>query len=156
MNLPQTPGHDERMRFLQRRFMARCKPFRGPMPAVALLNLVLLVIMFVVFQSSFVLKPGVVVSLPSSPFVSGLPYSARVVTITQEGLIFFEDEQVPLDKLQSAFAQMVYERPDAPLVIEADSRVQHAVIIRVYNLAMAVGVREVLLATRAGSAGVPP
>ncbi len=157
MTTPLPSKDDERMRFLQRRFMARCKPFRGPMPAVALLNLVLLVLLLVLFQSSFVLQPGVVVNLPSSPFVSGVPYSAFVVTVTQDGLVFFDDEQLTLDGLQAAFARMAFERPDSPLIIEADGRVQHSVIIRIYNMAMAVGVREILVATRAAAtAAVPP
>lgn len=149
------PGENvtERIGFLRRRFMPYRRMFRGPLALVPLLNVVLLLAMFAVLNSAFVMRPGVVVHLPSSPFVSGTQYSALVVTVTQEGLVFFNDERTTLDGLQASFAQMAFEHPDMPLVVEADSRVPHSTIVRIYNMAMGVGIRKVLLATRVATAG---
>lgn len=143
----------ERVGFLRRRFMPHRRMFRGPMAVVPLLNVVLLLAMFVVMNSAFVMRPGIAVHLPSSPFVSGTQYSALVVTVTQEGQVFFNDERTTLDGLQSAFAQMAFEHPDMPLVVEADSRVPHSTIVRIYNMAMGVGIKKVLLATRVATTG---
>jgi len=154
----QDPRITERIRFLRRRFMARRRMFAGPMVAVPLVNVALLVILFFVINSAFVLQPGVVVNLPTSSFTSGAQYGPMVVMITQEGMVFFNDERTTIDGLQSAFAQMAFESPDTPLIIEADGQVRNATIVRIYNMAMAVGVRKVLLATRVSTAaqGVQP
>jgi len=153
----QDPRITERIRFL-RRLMARRRMFAGPMVAVPLVNVALLVILFFVINSAFVLQPGVVVNLPTSSFTSGAQYGPMVVMITQEGMVFFNDERTTIDGLQSAFAQMAFESPDTPLIIEADGQVRNATIVRIYNMAMAVGVRKVLLATRVSTAaqGVQP
>ncbi|MFH0954114.1 MAG: biopolymer transporter ExbD [Verrucomicrobiota bacterium] len=141
----------ERVRILRRRFRTQHRLVRGPIEAVPLVNVVLLLVLFFIVNSAFVLEPGVTVNLPTSPFAAGAPYGAMVVTISQEGQVFFNDEKVAMDGLESALSQAVFEHPDAPLVIQADGRVQHSTLVQVYNLAMAAGVKQVVLATRVAS-----
>jgi biopolymer transport protein ExbD len=121
---------------------------RGLLAAAPLADVVLSLVLFFVINTSFVLQPGVRLTLPSAEFASGVPYGAIVVTISQEGLIFFNDQRMPLEGLEQAFRRSVYENPDAKLIIEADGRVQHRKLIDLYNMAMAAGIREVALATR--------
>ncbi|MFH0880287.1 MAG: biopolymer transporter ExbD, partial [Lentisphaerota bacterium] len=88
-----------------------------------------------------------------SPFYSGVPYEAMVVTISQEGMIFFNDERTALKGLAQAFAQAAHDHPEATLVIEADGRVLHSTLAEIYNMAMGAGIRKVALATRVLSVG---
>jgi len=142
----------ERIGLLGRRFHATHGVFRGPLPTIPLLNVVLLLVLFVVMNSSFVLKPGIVVNLPTSSFAMGAQDSGMVVTISQEGMIFFNDERTTFDGLASSFSQMSFEHPEAVLIIEADGRVPQSSIVQVYNMAMSAGIRKVLLATRVSAA----
>jgi len=146
------PRITARISFLRRRFLPERKLFCGPVAVVPLLNIVLLLVLFLVINSAFVLQPGVMVNLPTSSFASGAHYGAMVVLITQEGMVFFNDEQTTVERLKDAFSQLAFERPDIPLIIEADGRVRHSTIIDIYNMAMSVGIQKVLLATRVSSA----
>ncbi|MCX6995620.1 MAG: biopolymer transporter ExbD, partial [Kiritimatiellaeota bacterium] len=96
----------------------------------------------------FGLRPGVTVNLPVAAFTGGAPYGALVVTVSQEGMVFFNDERTTLEGLPSAFAQAAHEQPGATLVIEADSRVTHGTPVALYNMARAAGLQQISLATR--------
>lgn len=137
-----------------RRFVATVRPYHGLWVSMPLLTVLLLFLMFIVLNEHFVLRPGIVVNLPRAPFVSGIPNSPLVVAVTRDGAIFFRDERVSLDELSNAFAQAVVEHPNEALIIEADSRTPHYLVVRICDMAMAVGLREVLLATRPAGGGV--
>jgi biopolymer transport protein ExbD len=124
-----------------RRFAGRWEPF-------AFADLALLIFFAFLVQSSFIVQPGIRVRLPAAPFGEGAPYRAAVVTLTQEGLVFFDDRRTTLEGLRQSFAQTRHDRPDIPLIIEADEGVPQGKLIEIYNMATAAGLREVLLATR--------
>ena len=138
----------ERISYLRRRYRPHARLFKGPIDVVPLVNVVLLFMLFFILQSPFVMQPGITVNLPTASFASGVPYGAMVVMISQEGMMFFNDERTTMDGLAAALSQSVYDHPDMSLVIEADGRVQHNTLVQVYNLATAAGIRNVVLATR--------
>jgi len=133
---------------LRRRFVPRAQPVCQWLPLTALFNVAVLVATMLLLQARFVLQPGVTVDLPAAAFTGGAPYGALVVTVSQEGMVFFNDERTTLEGLSSAFTQAAHEQPGAMLVIEADSRVTHGTLVAVYNMALAAGIQQVALATR--------
>lgn len=141
-----------RIRFVRRRFPLGHRLFRGPFEPVPLINVVLLLVLFLLLHMPFVLQPGIVVNLPTSSFAEGAPYGAMVVTISQEGMVFFNDERTTMEGLGLAFSQAAFEHPDAPLVIEADGRVAQSTIVAIYNMAMSAGLKKVVISTRLSSA----
>jgi biopolymer transport protein ExbD len=142
-----------RTSFLRRRFRPHYRLAAGFLDAVPLINVVLLFFLFFMANSPFVLQPGIIVNLPASPFNSGVPYGSMVVTISQEGMIFFQDDRVTMEGLAEALAREAKERPDSTLLLEADGRVFNDTLVQVYNVAVAVGIEKVVLATRVTSSG---
>ena len=132
-------------RSVRRRFKGRYRRSVGPIEVVALLNIILLMGMFVFTGSSFVLQPGIRVQLPSAPFLDGEAYGLRVLTLTQEGLVFFNDELLDMKRLEEALSRPVAE---SALLIEADEGTPYGVLVQVYSMAVRAGIREVVLATR--------
>lgn len=143
----------ERLSYLRRKYRASQRVFKGPLDVVPLVNVVLLFMLFFILQSPFVMQPGITVNLPTASFASGVPYGAMVVMISQEGMVFFNDERTTMEGLSAAFSQSVYDHPDVSLVIEADGRVQHSALVHIYNMAMAAGIKNVVLATRVSAPG---
>lgn len=138
----------ERLSSLRRRFRTRLRLACGPMAAIPLLNVLLLLWLFMVVHSSFVLRPGIRMQLPAAPFTAGARYGTLVVTLTQEGLVFFGDERMGLNELPAALSKAAAAKSDAPLLIEADGKVRQQVLVNVYTMATEAGFREVVLATR--------
>ncbi len=141
MKLPASPLFAPRFGPVTQRLAGRWDP-------VVFADLALLVFFAFLVQSSFILQPGVRVRLPAAPFGEGAPYRAAVVTLTQEGLVFFDDQRTTLEGLRLSFAQARHDQPDIPLIIEADENVPQGKLMEIYNMATAAGLREVLLATR--------
>ena len=147
MRIPDQPIQMQ-FRSVRRRFRGRYRRAVGPIEVTALLNVVVLVGLFHYASSRFVLQPGVRVRLPEAPFVDGAPYGARVLTLAQGGLMFFNDERMSPATLGPALARAGHDAAEAPLLIEADEGTPYGTLMEVYALAAKAGIREVVLATR--------
>jgi biopolymer transport protein ExbD len=130
------------------RFHLKSPLFYNPFAVIPLLNVSLLIFIFIVFNSAFVLKPGINVQLPAGGFQQGALYSSMAVILTQEGLVFYNDERVPLESLADALRSSAGENKSLQLTIEADARVPYDTIIRVLNMATAAGVSNIFLSVR--------
>jgi len=131
-----------------RRFQTNSRLLINPFALIPLLNVFLLIFFFTVFNSAFVLKPGINVHLPSGSFQQGSLYSSMSIILTQEGLIFYNDERVTIDSLGDALCSVADKNKSLQLTIEADLRVPYDTIIRVMNIASAVGVSNIFLSVR--------
>lgn len=130
------------------RFQMKSRLFRSPFAPIPLLNVFLLIFFFAVFNSNFVLKPGIKVQLPVGSFRQGSLYSSMTVILTQEGLIFYNDERMSFDSLGNALCLSAGRNNSLPLTIEADLRVPYDTIIRVLNMAATAGVSNIFLSVR--------
>jgi biopolymer transport protein ExbD len=143
------PSAQTSMPFLHRRFTTRYPRKCGPLNVTALADVTLLILLFVIMQSWVVLKPGISLELPEAPFEGGAPLDSMVLILSQEGLILFNDERTTLDALPTLFARALRAGPGATLVLEADRRIAHGTVTRIYALAQNAGFSQVILATRA-------
>lgn len=129
------------------RFAGQFRPKGAGFEVAALIDLGLLVPLFLFVSQSFVVQPAVQLELPKVPFSDGVSSRSLVVTLSQEKMVFFNDERTTLDGLPLAFRNQVFQDPAAVLVIEADERVPYSTLITVYNMAREAGVQKVALAT---------
>lgn len=120
-------------------------------PAAVFLDAALLLLAFFLVTSRFVLMPGVRIDLPETPFRDGVGASAAVLTVAQEGTVYCNDERITMDALPESLAELLYRNPEAELIIEADRSIEYGTLVRIYNEAMAAGIRQVSLATRVSS-----
>ncbi|MCF7848723.1 MAG: biopolymer transporter ExbD [Kiritimatiellales bacterium] len=134
----------------------RFKPTRKPAGVfgigVVFLDAALLLLVFFLVVSPFVLQPGINVVLPSSPFTGGAQFGSMVLAITRDGWFYFNDERCLAENLETAFRQAAEDHPGAPLIIEADKRVPHGTVVKAWNAALAAGIKEVSLATQISAA----
>ncbi len=147
MRIPDQPIQMQ-FRSVRRRFKGRYRRAVGPIEVTALLNVIALVAMFHFASARFVLQPGVRLRLPEAPFTDGEPYGARILTLSQGGLVFFDDERIPMDALGEALVRAGSGAENRPLLVEADEGTPYSTLIQVYSLAAKAGIREVVLATR--------
>lgn len=139
-------------------FRPRMRRVAAPIDAVAFLNVLLVGVLFYLLRVPFVLQPGIRVDLPESAFTDGQPYDSLVVTVSQEGMLFFNDRRVTLEDLRTEFRKALHDRSDRTLILDADRRVSHGTLVNLFNLAMECGMRTVSLGTRvaASAEAAPP
>lgn len=141
-------AHYRQLNSLRRRFMSRSRRFPPSVEPAAMVDVVLLVMMFFIVSSSYVTRPGVQISLPVSDRSQGFQMHAMVVTLTRNGLVFFNDQRLEIADLANALQRAHIENPDLALVIEADEAVTVETQMRVVGDATRAGIEEIALATR--------
>lgn len=146
-------AHYRQLSSLRRRFMSRGRRFPPSIEPAAMVDVVLLVLMFFMISSSYVTRPAVEISLPRMDQSNGLQMNALVVTLTRNNLVFFNDQRIELARLPQALSRAKIEHPDVPLVIEADEQVTVAMQMQVVRDATQAGIEHINLATRGGGAG---
>lgn len=138
----------ERLFYFRRRFHPSQRRTRGLLVSAPWVDVILLLFLFFITQSAFVVQPGVVLELPESTRHGYARFGDLVVAIPQEGMFFFNDERMTADGLANALTAVARENPDRALIVEADQRIAHQTLVEVYNMAVSAGLRQVLLATR--------
>ena len=148
-----------------RRYRPENRINRGLMGAAPWVNLALLVAFYLYLLAPNVLQPGIAVQLPESPFADGRHYGHNMVVLSlpvvgraaREEIFFFDDqrylgrEMAQVDALRGALARAWTEKPNLPLVIEADHDVRHETLVTLFNMAADAGFKEVTLGTRPGN-----
>jgi len=133
---------------LHRTFLPRRRTGRGFLVGTVFLDAALLFSAFVLVMSHFVLKPGIALELPVASQTEGIQFNDMVLSISREGLLFFNDEQVKPANLESVLRSAVQERPGIALILEADATTPQASAASVYDAAASAGFRKVFIATR--------
>lgn len=138
------------------------QPLRGPIDMAPLMGVILLLLLFFMLGSTFVLQPGIRVDPPRSLYGTGAPSNTFIVTVMLEAerrdpttgamlprqpVIFFNDQILALPDLQKALQQLNKKRSNAPLVLKADKDVPLGLLTEIMNAAMANGL-SVVIATQ--------
>jgi biopolymer transport protein ExbD len=125
-------------------------------------SVALLAAMYLYFLAPNVLQPGVVLQLPESAFTDGRHYGHNMAVLSlpvagradREEIFFFDDQRYlgrvasDMDGLRAALTTACVQKPNLPMVIEADRMVRHATLVKLFDMAADAGFREVNLATR--------
>jgi len=124
------------------------RPIQGPLDITAMIDVVLLLLVFFMLNSSFVLQPGVEVTPPKG-LDAGVRDSRYVINVTAQNppRIFFNDQLVTLEKLESQLNRMGRRSGDSQIIIRADHAVPHGTVTEILNTAIQAGL-SVVIATQ--------
>ncbi len=113
----------------------------------SLTDVVMLLLIFFLLTSQFVVQTGVKVKLPGAKNNEQVPPSKYVVTITSAGLIYIEDELIPLSDLPAKLNVLKASSVESNLVISADKVVPIEIIIKVIDAAKGAGIDKFTIET---------
>jgi biopolymer transport protein ExbD len=108
------------------------------------LNVVLSLIFFIVLSTSFLLQPGVEVSVPDSPFLLAPQRDPQVVSVTAAPLtaVYFENEQVSFESLRKRLTSG--DGRKRTVIIKADRLAPFDLVSRVMSIALELGYPTVI------------
>ena len=112
-----------------------------------LIDVMLVLIIFLVLTTTFILAPGIKVDLPQGRSAERASETDAIVVIQQDGAVYFLDERVELPSLHAILSQAKQQRPGLRVVIRADKNVQHGRVVEVMDTAKAVGIERLAIAT---------
>jgi len=113
----------------------------------SLTDMVLLLTIFFLLTSQFVMQTGVKVKLPGSKTNEQSEPTKMIVTITSAGVIYAGPDQTTIDMLSGKLTEMRGVNDEASLVIRADKTVQIDLVIKVIDAAKSVGIGKFTIET---------
>ena len=113
----------------------------------SLTDIVLLLVIFFLLTSQFVIQTGVKVKLPGSRINEQAEPTELVVTITSENAVYVGSEQIGIDQLALKLNENLQINDQNNLVIRADKTVQIDVVIKVIDAAKSVGIGKFTIDT---------
>ena len=113
----------------------------------SLTDIVLLLVIFFLLTSQFVIHTGVKVKLPGSRTNDQAEPTQLVVTITSENAVYIGSEQIGIEQLALKLNENIELNDQNNLVIRADKTVQIDVVIKVIDAAKSVGIGKFTIET---------
>lgn len=103
------------------------------------LDVVLILVFFLVLSTSFLLQPGVAVSVPDSPFLLAPQRDPQVVSVTAAptSAVYFENQQVSFEALRNKLESQRGRK--RTVVIKADRLASFDLIARVMTVSLELG-----------------
>jgi biopolymer transport protein ExbD len=130
-------------------FKTHCQMSKGMVDPAPLVNVVFLLLLFFVLNSKFVMQSGFGVRLPGA---GGTPvtlnFQTLVVTVARDDLLFFNDQPVPMDKLEQTLRDAAQQRHAHDLIIKADKQVSIGTWAEIASIANRAGLTMVNMAAR--------
>ncbi|KKO18504.1 MAG: hypothetical protein DCC43_11085 [Candidatus Brocadia sp.] len=112
-----------------------------------MVDMLFLILLFFLVTSSFMEQPNIKLELPSTKYASTSKLEERVLTISQEGKLFFQNEPVERKDLISVLKSAFSRQDDKTLVLRADKNVSYGVIVDVMDAAKGAGLRRIVAPT---------
>ena len=116
-------------------FKRRLKP-TATVDIVPLIDVVFQLVVFFMVSSTFILTPGISLTLPEASSAEPTVMTRLVVTIAEEDQIYLNKEQYSLETLEEAlqqFSQREELREIQTVVVEGDQSVSYSLMVRVLD-----------------------
>ncbi|MBA4250172.1 MAG: biopolymer transporter ExbD [Chlorobiaceae bacterium] len=113
----------------------------------SLTDIVMLLLIFFLLTSQFVIQTGVKVKLPASKTNEQAGRANLIVTITSDSGIYLGTETVSLEELSARIYQAKTATPETDLIIRADRVVGIELVIKVIDAARGAGIEKFVIET---------
>lgn len=113
----------------------------------SLTDIVMLLVIFFLLTSQFVIQTGVKVKLPGSKTNEPSAPSQLIVTLTAGGGVYAGNEEISVDQLPAKLNIMKGETKEDNLIIRADKTVAVDLVIKVIDAARTSGIDKFTIET---------
>ena len=112
-----------------------------------LIDVVFLLLIFFMISTTFITNPGINVRLPLAASKAKLENKPIEIVITQDNRIFLDGKLINLADLRPVFEKKAATGMEKVLLLKADGRVEHRVVVNVLDIAKQAGIRKLSIAT---------
>lgn len=113
----------------------------------SLTDIVLLLLIFFLLTSQFVIQTGVKVQLPGSRYNEQSTPSRLIVTLTGEDRVFLGQDETTIQELPAKLSQGLERAPEKNLIIRADKAVNIDMVVQVIDAAKGIGIDKFTIET---------
>ncbi len=113
----------------------------------SLTDIVMLLLIFFLLTSHFVIQTGVKVKLPGSKMNERSQPSQMIVTLTSAGAVFAGEEEINIDLLSAKLNELKTKTNEDNLIIRADKTVSIDLVIKVIDAAKISNIEKFTIET---------
>lgn len=113
----------------------------------SLTDIVMLLLIFFLLSSAYIIQPGIKVLLPQSDTAQVIEEKNVIVTVTRDGIIYIGNEKTNLSSLAAMIRRHIVQGSTQTIVINADKMVTVNTLVSVIDRIKAAGGERFLIAT---------
>lgn len=110
-------------------------------------DIVMLLLIFFLLTSQFVIQTGVKVKLPGAQNNEQVSPAKMIVTLTEQNRIFLGSKEISIDKLAGNLEGLKKSTSENNLIIRADKSVKIDLVIKVIDRAKGIGIDKFTIET---------
>ena len=115
-----------------------------------MLDIVFIMLIFFIVTTVFVKEAGIEVNKPNGS-LAVMPKNANIfIAITEDGKVWIDKRPVETDLIRSNLERLMAEQPSDVIIIQADKKAEHGLVVEVMDQIKAAGIDRISIAT-AGS-----
>ena len=129
--------------------MKRWQSFKEPavgLNMTPLIDMVFILLVFFVVNTSFVKETGVEIQRPSAKSAVKQEQATILIAVNREGEIWIDKQQADLRALRGHIERLHLESPEGSVVVLADSESETGVVMQVVDQARLAGIAKVAVA----------
>ncbi len=107
-----------------------------------------LLVFFMIATLAMTIQHGMPVSLPTAESSTDKIAEHVSLTLTREGLLYYNKEAITLQELEMRLANLRQSSSNPSLLINADEQVPHGRVIKVMDLIRLSGITSMAIATK--------
>ena len=113
----------------------------------SLTDIVMLLLIFFLLSSTYIIQPGIKVELPDSETSQVVEEKNIIITISHEGNIWVGEDRTGMEGLSSTLRRHIVHGASQIVIIKADRRVSLEMTVSVIDRIKAAGGERFLIAT---------
>ncbi|CCE24685.1 MULTISPECIES: ExbD/TolR family protein [Methylotuvimicrobium] len=120
--------------------------FGAGLNVTPLIDMVFILLIFFVVNSSFVKETGVEVDRPTAQTAERQDQAGILIAVTKDGEVWIEQQQVDVRAVRGHVERLHAESPEASALILADKRSETGIVMQVLDQARLAGIARVAVA----------
>jgi biopolymer transport protein ExbD len=113
----------------------------------SLIDVLFILIIFFVVSSTFLEQPGIKINLPEAATSETHAVQKVMLYIDEEEHLFLNDEPVEKESVAERVEQLISAQTDKSIVLKADDKVSHGLVIRIMDALRKKGVYKIVVST---------
>ena len=126
----------------------RNKRVENPPDITPMIDVVFLLLIFFMLSTTFIVKPGINISLPKSSAEEIRKQKEEIeISISREGGFYLDGDKVDLETLKERFINAAKTSIESVVIINADEKASHGDVVAIMDIAKESGITKLAVAT---------
>ena len=117
---------------------------------IPMIDIIFFLLVFFMMSTLYMVEQRTLsVNLPPAATSQAELHKNTAITVTREGRVLVEQEDIPLELLRTRIQAQLARRADAAFILRADKQAEYGRVVAVLDELKAMGIRRIAVATEA-------